>query len=62
MTTNKGHQETRDEVLLAFQEACKRPTTEQILDWTSRYPEFAEDIRAATPPSLGTGLHARAPL
>lgn len=36
----------RDEVLLAFQEACKRPTTEQILQWTNRYPDFAEDIRA----------------
>lgn len=36
----------RDEVLLAFQEACKRPTVEQIVEWTNRYPDFAEDIRA----------------
>lgn len=46
MTNQKGHEETRDEVLLAFQEACELPTAEQILEWTKRYPEFAEDIRA----------------
>jgi hypothetical protein len=36
----------RDEVLLAFHEACEHPTAEQIMEWTSRYPEFAEDIIA----------------
>ena len=36
----------RDEVLFAFHEACPRPTAEQIMDWTSRYPQFADDIRA----------------
>jgi len=36
----------RDEVLFAFHEACPRPTAEQIIDWTSRYPQFANDIRA----------------
>jgi hypothetical protein len=36
----------RDDVLFAFHEACPRPTAEQIIDWTSRYPQFAEDIRA----------------
>jgi hypothetical protein len=37
---------TRDEVLFAFHQACERPTTEQILDWTRKYPQFADDIRA----------------
>lgn len=36
----------RDEVLLAFQEACPRPTARDLIDWTRRYPQFAEDIRA----------------
>jgi hypothetical protein len=42
---NKGT-EDRDEVLFAFHQACERPTAEQIIDWTDRYPQFAEDIRA----------------
>ncbi len=37
---------TRDEVLFAFHQDCERPTAEQILDWTRRYPQFADDIRA----------------
>jgi hypothetical protein len=45
MTAHKGA-EDRDEVLFAFHQACERPTAEQIIDWTERYPEFAEDIRA----------------
>jgi hypothetical protein len=36
----------RDEVLFAFHEACPRPTAEQIIDWTRRFPQFADDIRA----------------
>jgi hypothetical protein len=36
----------RDDVLFAFHEACPRPTAEQITDWTGRYPQFADDIRA----------------
>ena len=36
----------RDEVLFAFHEACPRPTAQQIIDWTSRFPQFADDIRA----------------
>lgn len=36
----------RDEVLFAFHEACEHPTANQIMEWTSRYPEFAEDIIA----------------
>lgn len=37
--------ESRDEVLFAFQQACERPTAAQIIEWTERYPQFAEDIR-----------------
>lgn len=38
--------ETRlDEVLRAFDAACAQPTVEQITEWTTRHPEFAEDIR-----------------
>lgn len=36
----------RDEVLFAFHEACEHPTAEQIMEWTTKYPEFAEDIAA----------------
>lgn len=36
----------RDEVLFAFHQAYERPTAEQIVEWTNRYPQFAEDIRA----------------
>ena len=36
----------RDEVLFAFHQACERPTAMQITEWTKRYPEFADDIRA----------------
>jgi hypothetical protein len=38
--------EERDEVLFAFHQACGRPTAEQIIEWTARYPQFAEDLRA----------------
>lgn len=36
----------RDEVLFAFHRECTRPTVDQIINWTQRYPEFADDIRA----------------
>jgi transcriptional regulator with XRE-family HTH domain len=36
----------RDEVLFAFHEAFERPTAENIVEWTRRYPQFADDIRA----------------
>lgn len=36
----------RDEVLFAFHRECACPTVNQIIDWTQRYPEFADDIRA----------------
>lgn len=45
MTTQNNRQQTRDEVLFAFHEAFKRPTAAQILEWTTRYPEFADDLR-----------------
>lgn len=35
----------RDEVLFAFHQACERPTASQIIEWTERYPQFADDIR-----------------
>lgn len=35
-----------DDVLFAFHQACLRPTAEEIIDWTTRYPQFADDIRA----------------
>jgi hypothetical protein len=40
-----NRKEERDEVLFAFQQACERPTAEQIIAWTEQYPQFAEDIR-----------------
>lgn len=36
----------RDAVLFAFHQECERPTALQIIEWTERYPEFADDIRA----------------
>src|SRR6266508_6087832 len=36
----------RDEVLFAFHQACDNPTAAEITEWTKRYPQFAEDIRA----------------
>lgn len=36
----------RDDVLFAFHEAYERPTAENVIDWTRRYPQFADDIRA----------------
>ena len=44
--TDRTQTPDRDNVLFAFHEACPRPTAEQIIDWTSRYPQFADDIRA----------------
>lgn len=46
MTTPSNPKETRDEVLFAFHQAFDRPTPEQIIEWTRRYPQFADDIRA----------------
>ncbi len=46
MKTPSNPQDTRDEVLFAFHQACDNPTPEQIIEWTRRYPQFADDIRA----------------
>ncbi|MBY2994496.1 hypothetical protein HF263_23005 [Rhizobium leguminosarum] len=35
----------RDHALFAFHRLSPRPTAEQIIEWTKRYPEFADDIR-----------------
>lgn len=44
--THRDRKPTRDDVLWAFHQACSRPTAEEIIEWISRYPQFAEDIRA----------------
>src|SRR5271165_3068040 len=46
MTTPSNPNDLRDEVLFAFHQACDNPNAEQIIEWTRRYPQFAEDIRA----------------
>ena len=35
-----------DEVLFAFHRACADPSAAEIIAWTERYPQYAEDIRA----------------
>ena len=42
---NQSKEARRDEVMFAMHQQCERPTAEQIIRWTSRYPEFASDIR-----------------
>lgn len=44
--TNEAVAERRDAVLAQFHRECTCPTAEQIINWTKRYPEFADDIRA----------------
>jgi hypothetical protein len=44
--TNLRQPLDRDEVLFAFHQACARPTAENIIEWTSKFPQFADDIRA----------------
>jgi hypothetical protein len=46
MTAQNENTDARDEVLYAFHLACERPTAAQIIEWTTRYPQFADDIRA----------------
>jgi hypothetical protein len=43
---NRNKPTDRDDVLFAFHEAYARPTAAQVVEWTTRYPEFAEDIIA----------------
>lgn len=35
----------RDDILIAFAEACPKPSAAQIIEWCERYPSLAEDIR-----------------
>ncbi|CDZ42316.1 Hypothetical protein NGAL_HAMBI1146_50820 [Neorhizobium galegae bv. officinalis] len=44
MSKSLTHNE-RDRALYQFHVACPRPTGEDIIEWTERYPQFAEDIR-----------------
>jgi hypothetical protein len=44
--TKANQNQERDAVLFAFHKAFERPTATQIIEWTERYPEFADDIRA----------------
>lgn len=44
--TDRNRTEDRDNVLFAFHQECDRPTAEQIIEWTKRFPQYAEDIRA----------------
>nr|WP_298681671.1 hypothetical protein [uncultured Dongia sp.] len=44
--THEADAERRDAVLAEFHRECTLPSAEQIINWTARYPEFAEDIRA----------------
>src|ERR1051326_968519 len=44
--TDRNRTEDRDKVLFAFHQECDRPTAEQIITWTKRFPQYAEDIRA----------------
>lgn len=36
----------RDRVLMAFHQACEKPSIDQILEWIERFPRYADDIRA----------------
>jgi hypothetical protein len=45
MTANEKNID-REDVLFAFHRECERPTARQIIEWTERYPAFADDIRA----------------
>jgi hypothetical protein len=43
--TKNANTDARDRVLLAFHQAHERPSAEDIIEWTEKYPAFAEDIR-----------------
>lgn len=53
----KNRTESRDEVLFAFHEVCERPSPETILEWTTRYPQFADDIREHAERLIGWAVH-----
>ncbi len=43
--TDRNQTPDRDEVLFAFHQACIRPTIDDIVEWTKKFPQFADDIR-----------------
>ncbi len=43
--TERNRNPVRDKVLIAFHETFSQPTDNDIAEWASRYPQFAEDIR-----------------
>jgi hypothetical protein len=43
---DRNKAEDREAVLFAFHQECARPTAGQIIAWVSRFPQFADDIRA----------------
>ena len=45
MTSQEDRDNARDEVLYAFHRAYERPSAAEIIEWVTRYPQFAEDIR-----------------
>ena len=54
--------EDRDDVLFAFDNECQCPTAEQIIEWTRRYPQFADDIRDHAAVSLDTAAREGHPV
>lgn len=42
--TNYAIKEEKSEVLYAFHLACETPTSKDIIEWTKRYPQYADDI------------------
>tara|TARA_R110002096_G_scaffold287906_2_gene481548 strand:+ start:383 stop:1084 length:702 start_codon:yes stop_codon:yes gene_type:complete len=42
--TNYATKEEKSEVLYAFHLACETPTSKDIIEWTKRYPQYADDI------------------
>lgn len=62
MSTNNSTENMRDDVLFAFQEACEHPTAADIIEWTHRYPQYAEDIRAHAAIARDWESHKGAPI
>ena len=56
--TDPRKAEDRDSVLFAFHQECERPTAEQIIAWTKRFPEFADDIHDHATVAWDWAMHA----
>lgn len=56
--TDQINDADRDEVLFAFHQECERPTADQIIAWVTRFPQFAEDIRAHAAVAWDWATHA----